>query len=230
MSHDLRSPLHAMLEAVRLHKTDHELSRQQLAGLETIQSSGAGLLALIDDVLNPANMDPARSSTVAAIRIADLTLGIVDVIRAKAESKRLTFVCELATDIPLVIEADERRLRLVLLNLLENAVRFTNEGTVTLGVRLHSKTDEQARLKFEVRDTGIGIDAEELPALFEPFERNESSQSQPPSAGLGLAISQQLVRLMGSEIHVESDLGVGSVFWFEASFPVHPADGSRLST
>ena len=118
------------------------------------------------------------------------------------------------------VRADEKRLRQVLLNLLSNAVKFTDSGQVSLRVSLSSP----ARLRFEVRDTGIGIGADQLEAIFQPFEQAGEAQRRLGGTGLGLAISRQYVRLMGGDIQVESRVGQGSTFWFDLELPVVEAE------
>ncbi len=133
----------------------------------------------------------------------------------RAQQKDVLFVYEKDDDLPIAIEVDETRLRQILLNLLGNAIKFTdNGGKVTLRVHKH-----QALLYFEVIDSGVGISAEHLDKIFQPFEQVGDIQRQAEGTGLGLVISQQLVKLMGGEIQVTSELGKGSTFWFELALP-----------
>jgi CheY-like chemotaxis protein len=136
-------------------------------------------------------------------------------ISVKAAQKGLDFICDVAPDVPRSIHADGKRLRQVLLNLLSNAVKFTDRGQVTLRVRF----TPPAWLRFEVQDTGVGIDANQLDLIFQPFEQAGDAQYRLGGTGLGLAISRQYVRLMGGDIHVQSQLGQGSTFWFELAVP-----------
>jgi CheY-like chemotaxis protein len=137
-------------------------------------------------------------------------------IEVKAAQKGLDFRCELSPDLPPGVRADERRLRQVLLNLLSNAVKFTDRGTVQLRVSMPGPE----RFRFEVRDTGIGIGADQLEAIFKPFEQAGDLQRRVGGTGLGLAISRQFLTLMGSDVQVESRVGEGSTFWFELTLPV----------
>jgi CheY-like chemotaxis protein/anti-sigma regulatory factor (Ser/Thr protein kinase) len=143
--------------------------------------------------------------------------GIVEIMQLSAQQKQIAFVYQPAPNLPALIEADEKRLRQVLLNLLSNAVKFTAKGLVSLSVR-RMDTDPHnpvATLRFEVHDTGVGIPKEEQARVFEPFEQAGDARSRAAGTGLGLAIVRQLVRLMGGEVHLESHLDAGSLFWFE---------------
>jgi CheY-like chemotaxis protein len=146
-------------------------------------------------------------------------------MRVKAEEKGLAFSYELAPGLPSAVTVDETRLRQVLLNLLGNAVKFTDAGAVSLRVLPVPSADglaneDSARLRFEVADSGIGMSAQQLGRIFQPFEQAATAQRREDGTGLGLAISQQLVRLMGGNIDVVSEPGKGSTFWFEIDVPV----------
>ncbi|MDD2894115.1 MAG: ATP-binding protein, partial [Halothiobacillaceae bacterium] len=136
---------------------------------------------------------------------------IIGIIRVRAEQKNIAFTCEAGSDLPAIVRGDAQRLRQVLLNLLANAVKFTDSGTVTLRVHLVAP----ARLRFEVQDSGVGIAAEQLEKIFQPFEQMGELQRRSGGSGLGLAISRKLVQLMGGDIRVETRLGAGSMFSFE---------------
>jgi CheY-like chemotaxis protein/anti-sigma regulatory factor (Ser/Thr protein kinase) len=169
-------------------------------------------LTLIDDTLDFAKIEAGK----LRVQIGDVPLaGLVDVLReiigVKAEQKGLDFICEIAGDAPAGVRADGQRLRQVLLNLLANAVKFTDHGSVSL----HIMRAEPGAVRFEVRDTGVGMLAEQLETIFEPFEQVGRPERRVGGTGLGLAISRQFVRAMGGEIHVESRVGEGSLFWFE---------------
>ena len=145
-------------------------------------------------------------------------------IHSRADEKGLTFSLEKEAQLPKGIEADETRLRQILLNLLGNAVKFTQVGHVVLrvqksGVAQAENGVEVFTLRFEVKDTGVGITAEQIGKLFSPFEQAGDTKLRSEGTGLGLAISRQLVQMMGGDLWVESKLGVGSTFWFEAAFP-----------
>ncbi len=220
MSHELRTPLNAIIGYAQLLKRERlPLNERQAAGLATIHESGQHLLTLINDILDLARVEAGKM----VLHPADVHLGaflrvVVDIMRVKAEEKGLAFHYELASDLPEAVTIDETRFRQVLLNLLGNAVKFTDRGTVSLRVRRApaAPADEACvRLRVEVADSGIGMSAQQLGRLFQPFEQVGDAQRRAAGTGLGLAISQQLVRLMGGTIQVESEPGKGSTFSFE---------------
>jgi signal transduction histidine kinase/DNA-binding NarL/FixJ family response regulator len=236
MSHELRTPLNAILGYAQLLRRDrHRLTeQQQTAGLTTIHESGQHLLTLINDILDLARVEAGRMVIhPAAVHLRSFLQGVVDIMRVKAEEKSLSFSYELAPGLPPAVAIDETRLRQVLLNLLGNAVKFTDRGGVSLrvlaapGEQGNDGQDVEAavtRVRFEVADSGIGMTAQQLGRLFQPFEQVTDLPRREGGTGLGLAISQQLVRLMGSNIEVVSEPGRGSTFWLELA--VQRADGS----
>ena len=224
MSHELRTPLNAVLGYAQLLQMDAGLSDRQRKGLATIQTSGEHLLTLIVDILDLSRIEAGRTELRPVVSdLHALLLGVADIIRIKALEKGLNFQLEQAADVPASIVIDEQRLRQVLLNLLSNAVKFTDRGQVALVVREVGFEESLVRLRFEVRDEGVGIDAQHLEHIFEPFEQVGDVHRRSGGTGLGLAISRQLVRLMGGEVHVASQLQVGSVFWFELVVALRPA-------
>ncbi len=225
MSHELRTPLNAIIGYAQLLKRDrHLLNDRQAVGLATIHESGQHLLTLINDILDLARVEAGRMVLYpATVHLGAFLQVVVDIMRVKAEEKGLAFEYALAPDVPAAVTIDETRLRQVLLNLLGNAVKFTDRGTVSLRVsRVPSTVGDDAcvRLRFEVADTGIGMSAQQLGRLFQPFEQVADMPRRAGGTGLGLAISQQLVRLMGGHIDVASEPGRGSAFWFELAAPV----------
>jgi PAS domain S-box-containing protein len=220
MSHELRTPLNGILGYAQIMKRNKSLDERQLDGLNVIQQSGEHLLMLINDILEFAKIDAGKMdlnpSDMALDRFLRMIVGIIGV---RAEQKHLKFVAEIAPDLPDWIRADEKRLRQVLLNLLANAVKFTDAGEVRLRVVMSSPT----RLHFEVSDTGIGIAPENLERIFQPFEQAGDVQQRAAGTGLGLSISRQLVRLMGSDIVVISEPSRGSAFRFELDAQVAEA-------
>jgi signal transduction histidine kinase/ActR/RegA family two-component response regulator len=230
MSHELRTPLNAIMGYAQILKMHPGLSERQLVGLNTIQSSGEHLLMLIVDILDLSKIEAGKTELYPTrVDPRGFLRSIGDIIRIKAEEKNLSFVFEAAADLPHAVAVDEKRLRQVLLNLLGNAVKFTDQGMVRLGVRRMPATDGGAQLRFEVQDTGIGIAEHDRQAIFEPFEQLGDAHRRSGGTGLGLAISRQLVRLMGSDIRVESRPGHGSLFWFDLALPLlEPADVVEL--
>ncbi|MGM9491489.1 ATP-binding protein [Ideonella sp. YS5] len=219
MSHELRTPLNAVLGYAQLMQWDRTASPKTLEGLRIIEQSGRHLLSLIDDTLNLARIEAGRLElSPAPLALEPFLQGVADLVRVRAEHKGIGFELVLR-DLPPAVQADEKQLRQVLLNLLANAVKFTDHGRVLFEVRAIAAagdvTPGQARLRFAVSDTGVGISPAELPALFRPFQQVGDSERRAAGTGLGLAISQQIVRLMGGEITVTSTPGQGSEFSFE---------------
>jgi len=212
MSHELRTPLNGILGYAQVLGRDRALSERQRDGLGVIHRSGEHLLALINDILDIAKIEAGKMPfDIVAVPLPGLLGDIKEIIGVKAEQKQLVFVCDAAPDVPSAVRADERRLRQVLLNLLANAVKFTDSGHVSLRVALLP----DGRVRFTVEDTGIGIGETQRELIFEPFEQTGVEQRHRGGAGLGLGISRQLMRSMGSDILVESRKGEGSTFWFD---------------
>ncbi|WP_136420277.1 ATP-binding protein [Herbaspirillum sp. ST 5-3] len=234
MSHELRTPLNAVLGYAQVLKRDPNLDAHQIASLNTIQQSGEHLLNLITDLLDLSKIESGKFELVEhEVDLQSCLQVIADIIRVRAEQKGLLFKYSAAPDLPRIVLCDEKRVRQVLLNLLGNAVKFTDEGEVSLRItRLAHTEADHARLLFEVSDTGIGLPESELERIFQPFEQAGEVRHRFGGTGLGLSISRQLVRMMNSEIHVASHPGAGSVFSFELVVPVaddNPADGHVLS-
>ncbi|MBL8276701.1 MAG: HAMP domain-containing protein [Pelomonas sp.] len=223
MSHELRTPLNAVMGYAQILKMDEALTAKQRSGLDIIHSSGQHLLTLIVDILDLSRIEAGK----AELRIAPLELvprlqAVIDIVRVMAEGKQIGLQLELGVGLPAVVQADEKRLNQILLNLLGNAVKFTHVGGVTLRVQRVTPADVEpghVMLRFEVQDTGVGIAEDQAVRLFEPFEQAGSAEQRVGGTGLGLAISRQLVRMMGGEIRLESRLAQGSRFWFEISVP-----------
>jgi signal transduction histidine kinase/DNA-binding NarL/FixJ family response regulator len=229
MSHELRTPLNGILGFAQLLLGDQQLSASQARGLAIIQQSGQHLLALINDILDLARIDAGKLElNITTIPLPSLLATVADIIRVKADEKKLHFNYQLVP-LPPAVRGDDLRLRQVLLNLLSNAVKFTDHGHVSLAVATLGNGDKptprgNTRLRFEVRDTGIGMSPSQLSRLFQPFEQMAESRRREGGAGLGLAISRQLVHLMGGELEVRSEAGTGTVFAFELALPVTATD------
>ena len=225
MSHELRTPLNGILGYAQILQKDKALGEKQLAGLNVIRQSGEHLLTLINDILNFARIEVDKLELHrTSIPLTEFLRVIVEMVGVRAAQKGLDFILDMAPDLPAVIQTDEKRLRQVLLNLLANAVKFTDRGQVMLQVRFTPPT----RLRFAVRDTGVGISEDQLDTIFQPFEQAGEMQRRLGGTGLGLAISRQFVHLMNSEIRVESRIGQGSTFWFELEAPVVKAEATSL--
>lgn len=228
MSHELRTPLNAVLGFTQLMSCDSSLTQTHQEHLQIINRSGEHLLKLINDVLE---MSKIEAGQIALDRdrfdLYSLLHNLEDMLRLRAETKNLEFTIVYA-DVPQFVIADESKLQQILINLLGNAIKFTQQGSVTLRVsksaaQLPSNThrqleqallEQQIRLQFEVEDTGAGIALDEQKNLFKPFEQTRSSLAASEGTGLGLAISQKFVQLMGGEITLISERNQGSLFSF----------------
>ncbi|MCF2151407.1 ATP-binding protein [Desmonostoc muscorum LEGE 12446] len=217
MSHELRTPLNVILGFTQLLTRYGSLDAQQQEYLETIARSGEHLLNLIDDVLEMSKIEAGKTTfNEAGFDLKTLLDTLYQMLRLKAQSKGLKLNFELAADLPQYIRTDESKLRQVLINLLGNAIKFTQVGSVTLRVRRDfAEINTGIRLLFEVEDTGAGIELTELERLFEPFVQTQTGKNSQEGTGLGLPISQKFVRLMGGEITVNSTVEVGTIFKFD---------------
>ena len=228
VSHELRTPLNAILGYAQILLHDKKLTDRQARGLATIQASGQHLLTLINDILDLSRIDADKLEIYPAeVNLPGFLAVVTAIIRVSTEEKSLLFVYEAASDLPATVQVDGKRLRQVLLNLIGNAVKFTDTGYVALRVQTipvaapgGKDAASVVRVRFEVEDSGIGMSAEQLTRIFSPFEQVAELRRRESGAGLGLAISQQLVRLMGGEIQVRSEVDVGSLFWFELDLAV----------
>jgi signal transduction histidine kinase len=224
MSHELRTPLNAVLGYAQVLQRDRNLTERQIASLHTVQQSGEHLLNLITDLLDLSRIEAGKFELDESVAELPAFLQVIaDIIRVKAEQKGLVFAYEAAADLPATALIDEKRLRQVLLNLLGNAVKFTDQGRVSLRVSHAPQDAAHTRLLFEVRDNGIGMREDQFERIFHPFEQVGDAHRRFGGSGLGLSISRQLVRMMHSDIHVASDPGHGSTFSFE--LPVALAHG-----
>jgi signal transduction histidine kinase/CheY-like chemotaxis protein len=231
MSHELRTPLNAVIGYAQVLRMRHDDDSTLSDALDIIQQSGDHLLTLINDILDISIIEAGRINLYpTTIHFATFLESIANVIRLRAEARHLAFEMETPDTLPIWIMADETRLRQILLNLLGNAIKFTHAGRVALRLERRdppavAHPTHQALLRFEVSDTGIGIEQDQLDRVFQPFEQIHEVNHDSGGTGLGLAISRQLVQLMGGQLHVESQPGKGSVFWFESALAVtSPAD------
>ncbi len=219
MSHELRTPLNAILGFSQVMARNEFLTTEQREYLEIINRSGEHLLELINDILSMAKIE-AGQVTLNENRfdLYSLLDSLEEMLRLKAAAKGLLLIFERAKDIPQYVQTDESKLRQVLLNLLGNAIKFTQKGSVTLRVRGGSWEENHSTprsLIFEVSDTGSGIAPEELDTLFEPFVQTQTGRQSMEGTGLGLPISQQFVRLMGGTLTVRSVVNQGASFTFD---------------
>lgn len=222
MSHELRTPLNGILGYAQILERSKALPDKERQGIRIIHQCGSHLLTLINDILDISKIE-ARKLELApqAFHLPSFLQGIVEICYIRAEQKNIEFHYEPDADLPVGISADEKRLRQVLINLLGNAIKFTDRGRVTLRVeRIGLKSDCTAQLRFSIADTGVGIAPADINKLFQTFEQVGEQKRKAEGTGLGLAISQQFVGLMGGQIQVKSQLGIGSEFFFEIILPL----------
>ncbi len=230
MSHELRTPLNGILGYAQILKRDKNLNIQQQDGLDIIQQSGEHLLTLISDILDLAKIEAGKLDfQPGSIHLPTFLEGVAGMIRMRAQQKGLGFIYEALTPLPAGIEVDEKRLRQILINLLGNAVKFADEGQISFRVSMVNGQSsvspiQNQMVRFEVADTGVGIEPEQIEKIFQPFEQVGDRERQAEGTGLGLSISRQLVQAMGGELQVESKVSQGSTFWFEVPLRVVEVD------
>ena len=213
MSHDLRTPLNGILGFAQLLQGDATLTELQHSSVDTIRRCGEHLLMMINDILDLAKIEAGKFELCPKdLPLAELTRVVMDIVGVKARLKpRVRLACEVAPDVPRIIHGDERRLRQVLLNLLDNAVKFTDEGDVNLRVQALP----QGLTRFEIEDSGKALSPAQAARLFRPFEQVGDARQRAEGTGLGLLICLEIVRQMGGEIHVQGGREKGNLFWVD---------------
>jgi signal transduction histidine kinase len=220
MSHELRTPLNGILGYAQILLRDSSLTAKQRQGIQIIQQSGSHLLMLIGDILDIAKIEAQKLElTTQDFDLAAFLTSVADLCQIRADQKQIQFVYRTEGNLPVSIHADDKRLRQILLNLLSNAIKFTHQGTVTLTVSSLAASGASHRLRYQVEDTGVGMTADEIQQIFLPFEQAGDRHQRTDGTGLGLAITSKLIALMGGTLHVESQFGVGSRFWFDLELP-----------
>ncbi len=225
MSHELRTPLNGILGYAHILKQDKNLTSKQQNGLDIIQQCGEHLLTLINDILDLSKIEARKMEIhLSDFHFPNFLNNLAEIFRLRAKQKNISFSYESLSLLPTFVRGDEQKLRQVLINLLGNAVKFTESGGVVLKVGYHEE-----KIRFQVEDTGIGIAPEKLIEIFLPFHQVGNSRYWVGGTGLGLTISQKLAKLMGSTLEVKSKLGSGSIFWVDLDLPEVP-ESTEIAT
>ncbi|MEH1988722.1 CHASE2 domain-containing protein [Nostoc sp.] len=256
MSHELRTPLNGILGFAQVLEGSPNMTAKNLEGVSIIYQCGSHLLMLINDILDLSKIEARKLDlVVTSVHLPSFLHGVTEICGIRAEQKGIRFNILISDRLPLAVEVDEKRLRQVLINLLGNAIKFTDSGSVTFKVEVISQESKQTtplaslgetprpqwltndngqmthqKIRFQIEDTGIGMLPDQLEKIFLPFEQVGEAGQRSEGTGLGLAISQRIAALMGSQIQVQSHLGEGSLFWLDltVSVPLDVYDGLRL--
>ncbi|HAX77986.1 MAG TPA: hypothetical protein DCY88_19740 [Cyanobacteria bacterium UBA11372] len=235
MSHELRTPLNGILGYAQILQRSKTLTEKEQKGVGIIYQCGSHLLTLIEDILDLSKIEARKMALhPTEIHFPSFLQSVAEICRIRAEQKNLAFIYQSDGQLPIGVCVDEKRLRQVLINLLGNAIKFTEKGGVTFKIEVMGNENENelnqlpitnyqlsiTKIRFQIEDTGVGMTPEQIEKIFLPFEQVGDSKKQSEGTGLGLAISQKIVSLMGSNLEVQSHPGKGSIFSFDLDMPV----------
>jgi CheY-like chemotaxis protein len=235
MSHEVRTPLNGILGYAQILQLSKHLTDKERKGINIIQQCGSHLLTLINDILDLSKIEAEKMELFAtSFHLPSFLQSTVELFSIRAEQKKISFLFQPDVDLPHGVCADEKRLRQVLINLLGNAIKFTDHGAVTLKVKVLDSivtpnpnaspqfnfADTTVMLRFLIEDTGVGIEPDQIESIFTPFEQVGDGHRQSQGTGLGLAITKRILALMNTNIQVTSQPGKGSQFWFDLSLPL----------
>lgn len=233
MSHELRTPLNGILGYAQILQRSPTITEREHQGVSIITQCGNHLLTLINDILDLSKIE-ARKMELHPMdfHFPSFLQGVIEICSIRAEQKKISFVYQPEGELPSGIHADEKRLRQVLLNLLGNAIKFTDCGGITFTVKGEKLEDSTSHVRFQIEDTGVGMSDEQLAKIFLPFEQVADNKYKAQGTGLGLTISQRIISLMNSQIQVASQPGKGSIFWFDLDLleAVQWSDTARLKS
>ncbi len=235
MSHEIRTPMNGVLGMSDLLQSSEALSKKQRSFVSTIHQSGEQLLMIINDILDFSKIEAGHLELdEQPFALHNAVYDVVDMFAERADSKGLELLCDIESDVDSMVVGDQLRLKQILTNLIGNATKFTEQGEILIRLSRTGVTYDSSHLRFEIIDTGIGVDPEYTEKLFDAFSQQDGSTTREyGGTGLGLAICRQLVELMGGTIGVQRRESSGSIFWFELSLsrstePVSERDVSLL--